>query len=81
MNLKGWPPPIGAKLREDYGHANGFLKKLWHVRAHVDNVIVLRRWSKSCGGRWVYDVKRQEWWHVMMTSKAEPLTVELPKVA
>ncbi len=75
---KGWPPPVGAKLRETYGHPGGHLDKLWHVRGHVDGLIVVRRWfkRKQC---WHYEVLSLVWWHVNMGPGSDGhLTVENP---
>jgi len=74
MSVKDYPPPVGAKVRIDYGQDNPN-NCLYHVRAHVDGKLVVRRWFKR-KQRWNYEVLGAVWWHVY--SRSGHIKVEVP---
>ena len=43
--------PVGTILREDIARRMPPI----HVRGHVDDVLIVRRWTRKWGGCWVYD--------------------------
>ena len=69
-----YPPPVGSKLRTQYGN---HCDKLWHVRGHVDGLLVLRRWMRR-RQRWQYEVEGPAWWVYYFRATG---LVELPRGA
>lgn len=60
-----WKPEIGSRVRVFFckGNPNN---ALWHVRAHVDDGIVMRKWSAT-KQRWRYDYFGAGWWDIFVT--------------
>lgn len=69
---RDYPPPVGTKLRTNYGNQ---CDELWHVRGHVDGKLVLRRWMKR-RQRWCYEVQGPIWWSAYFCSTG---TIEVPR--
>ena len=72
-----WPPAVGSKVRFFWckGH---FANTLYHVRAHVDDRLVVRSWSYT-KSRWSYEVMHKVWWEVNTSQGFGPtVTVEPP---
>lgn len=65
-----WPIPVGSKIRTQYGNFND---RLYHVRGHVDDLIVIR-WWRTGKQRWHYECFDRTWWLAMYTN----VKVELP---
>lgn len=62
--------PVNAKVRLHYG-ADHVGNRLFHVRAHVDDRLVVRRWSRRWKS-WEYEVLDCIWW----ATKRENVSVE-----
>lgn len=59
MTRDDWPPPVGSKLRLFLGEGNPN-NALFHVRAIVDDRLVLREWI----GGWAYRIQTRSWWEI-----------------
>jgi len=58
-----YPPPVGAKLWTRWPEPN-INNAAYHVRAHVDGMVVLRTWWRR-RRRWHYVVEDRSWWDIV----------------